>query len=40
MPGGLFAIDRHFWEKIGKYDLGMDIWGVSKHNNQKLSKDY
>lgn len=27
MPGGLFAIDRNFWEKIGKYDLGMDIWG-------------
>jgi len=27
MPGGLFAIDRVFWEKIGKYDMGMDVWG-------------
>jgi len=27
MPGGLFAIDRMFWEKIGKYDMGMDVWG-------------
>ncbi len=28
MPGGLFAMDRKFWEKLGKYDLGMNVWGV------------
>jgi polypeptide N-acetylgalactosaminyltransferase len=27
MPGGLFAMDRLFWEKIGKYDQQMNIWG-------------
>lgn len=27
MAGGLFSIDRAFFEKIGTYDNGFDIWG-------------
>lgn len=27
MPGGLFAIDRKYFVKLGEYDLGMSIWG-------------
>ena len=27
MAGGLFSIHRQFFEKIGKYDPGYDIWG-------------
>lgn len=27
MPGGLFAVDREFFYKIGAYDPGMIIWG-------------
>ena len=27
MAGGLFSIDRKYFEELGEYDAGMNIWG-------------
>ena len=30
MAGGLFSIDKLFFEKVGAYDPGFDIWGKAE----------
>ena len=36
MAGGLFSIDKLFFEKLGAYDPGFDIWGQTELRNVRV----